>query len=220
MIMIETRRRDSKDILLNKYNQGLDVAIRNLSQTPPEHAQEIQHELAQLSPDGRQTVPNIFVHGKSIGGNAELQELYHSDQLEGLLFPQIAPDDTQYRAIYKGVVLAKSESTVVVRGYSYYFPPHSLVNPDKYLVESKNYTSHCGWKGEANHWHIRIPNKNKAAKGSSSKSRHVYKNAVWTFRDPLPEAQHFKDFYGFEPDILIMKGREMMRTNLFSTSSS
>lgn len=44
---------------------------------------EIQNELYRMT--GLSTVPNIFINGKSIGGNDALQRLHQSGQLKKLL---------------------------------------------------------------------------------------------------------------------------------------
>ena len=178
--------------LLTREMKGLDVAVHNLSKAP--QGQLVLQELERQT--GRTTVPNIFIHGKPIGGNSELQELYHSDQLEILLFPGF--HDQKYRAVWKGTVLAETETPVIVRGFSYYFPPESIRR--KYFHES-NDTSVCGWKGQASYFDVRVKGKR-------------YKNAAWCYKDPTEEAFHFKDYLSFDENVVVMKGREIQRTKL------
>lgn len=49
---------------------------------------EIQEALAEIN--GQKTVPNIYIDGKHIGGNSDLQELKNSGKLEELLKDAIA----------------------------------------------------------------------------------------------------------------------------------
>lgn len=48
-----------------------------------ENGQEIQDALYEIN--GQKTVPNVYIDGKHIGGNSDLQELNASGKLEGLL---------------------------------------------------------------------------------------------------------------------------------------
>ena len=52
----------------------------NLDIQPEEDGPLIQMEL--LRKTGQKTVPNIFIEGKHIGGNSDLQELYQSGELQ------------------------------------------------------------------------------------------------------------------------------------------
>ena len=56
-----------------------------------EHGAELQSQLATLT--GRKTVPNVLIHGQSLGGGDEIVELDKTDQLVGI--PRILrPTDT------------------------------------------------------------------------------------------------------------------------------
>ncbi|CAH01104.1 dithiol glutaredoxin GRX1 [Kluyveromyces lactis] len=48
-----------------------------------EDGSDIQDALAEIT--GQKTVPNIFINGKHIGGNSDLQELNNSGDLDKLL---------------------------------------------------------------------------------------------------------------------------------------
>ncbi|EJS44532.1 grx1p [Saccharomyces arboricola H-6] len=49
---------------------------------------EIQAALYEIN--GQRTVPNIYINGKHIGGNDDLQELLETGELEDLLEPILA----------------------------------------------------------------------------------------------------------------------------------
>ena len=57
------------------------------------------------------------------------------------------------RAIFKGLVIAQSDATVVVEG-RHYFPPESLRK--EYFVESDTRTT-CSWKGLAHYYSVLTP---------------------------------------------------------------
>jgi glutaredoxin 3 len=74
--------------LLDRYDRsksGHDITMQflNLDTLPERDGPSIQMELLQKT--GQKTVPNIFIHTKHIGGNSDLQQLYHDGQLDLLL---------------------------------------------------------------------------------------------------------------------------------------
>mmetsp|Transcript_9110 Transcript_9110/g.14012 ORF Transcript_9110/g.14012 Transcript_9110/m.14012 type:complete len:137 (+) Transcript_9110:51-461(+) len=69
-----------KDLL--KKNANVMETVQ-LDQLPAEDGPLIQKQL--LEKTGQRTVPNIFIGQKHIGGNSDLEELYHSGKLKGLL---------------------------------------------------------------------------------------------------------------------------------------
>lgn len=84
------------------------------------------------------------------------------------------------QAVWNGIVLARSDETVVVEG-NHYFPPES-VDP-QYLRPSKH-TTVCGWKGTANYCDIVVDSL-------------VNENATWYYPEPLEAASKIKDHYAF-----------------------
>lgn len=84
------------------------------------------------------------------------------------------------RAFWNGDLIAESDDTAVVEG-NHYFPASSVL-PGRLL--SSDHTSHCGWKGTANYYHV-------FAGGSENA------NAAWTYREPLKAAQHIKGRIAF-----------------------
>lgn len=65
--------------LLNKY--GVDYKLIELNTTSD--GGDVQRALHEIS--GQRTVPNIFINGKHIGGNSDLQALESRGQLKDLL---------------------------------------------------------------------------------------------------------------------------------------
>ena len=54
--------------------RNVDVAVHDIDTLPNEEA--LQHELYRMT--GQTTVPNIFVNGKHIGGNSDLQKAFRT----------------------------------------------------------------------------------------------------------------------------------------------
>mmetsp|Transcript_9313 Transcript_9313/g.13182 ORF Transcript_9313/g.13182 Transcript_9313/m.13182 type:complete len:139 (+) Transcript_9313:131-547(+) len=61
----------------------IDVQIFELDLQEENDGQLIQSELLRVT--GQRTVPNVFIHGKHIGGNSDLQELANSGKLSQVL---------------------------------------------------------------------------------------------------------------------------------------
>lgn len=76
------------------------------------------------------------------------------------------------RAIWKDVVLAESDATVVVEG-NHYFPRESL--RAEHFRDSATRTT-CGWKGEASYFDVVV-------------GEDVNRDAAWYYPDPKPAAQ-------------------------------
>jgi len=84
------------------------------------------------------------------------------------------------KAIWKGKVIADSETTQVVEG-NHYFPPDA-VNAE--LLKPSDTTSVCPWKGTASYYHVDVD-------GS------VNSDAAWYYPDPKEAAAHIKDHVAF-----------------------
>jgi uncharacterized protein (DUF427 family) len=76
------------------------------------------------------------------------------------------------KATWKGTLLAESDDTVVVEG-NQYFPADALVMSH---FEPSEHTSHCGWKGTANYYHVVVDGERNA-------------NAAWFYPDPYDAAR-------------------------------
>ena len=84
------------------------------------------------------------------------------------------------KAVWKGKVLAESDTTIEVEGNPY-FPPNS-VNTE-YLRPSDT-SSTCPWKGEAHYYHIEV-------------NGDVNRDAAWYYPQPKEEARHIKGYIAF-----------------------
>lgn len=90
------------------------------------------------------------------------------------------------RALFKGLVIAQSDSTVVVEG-NHYFPDHSINK--QYLVPSDTRTT-CGWKGLAHYYSVVTPD------GTSV-------DAAWYYPSPKSAAAQIAGHVAFWRDAQI-----------------
>jgi uncharacterized protein (DUF427 family) len=90
------------------------------------------------------------------------------------------------RVIFGGETLADSKRVRLLREDGalpvYYFPQEDV--RQDFMVASARKT-HCPYKGEASYWSLKVADK-------------TAENAVWSYRDPLPEANGLEDHFGFE----------------------
>lgn len=84
------------------------------------------------------------------------------------------------RALWKGKVIAESDTCEIVEG-NLYFPPWS-VRPE-HLRPSATHTV-CGWKGTASYYTVVVD-------GDENR------DAAWTYPDPKPAAARIKDHVAF-----------------------
>lgn len=75
------------------------------------------------------------------------------------------------RAVWNGTVLADSEDTAVVDGYTYF--PRGAVNWD--YLRASDHQSVCGWKGTASYYDVVVGGKEN-------------RNAAWWYPDPSHRA--------------------------------
>lgn len=102
-----------------------------------------------------------------------------------------------YRAIWNDVVIAESDSTVVVDGYRY-FPEASVHH--EFLVPSSHH-SVCGWKGRASYFDVSVGGE-------------VNRNAAWHYPAPMPGAWVVNGCIGFWRGVRIEEiGRASERTS-------
>ncbi|KAI1489467.1 DUF427-domain-containing protein [Biscogniauxia mediterranea] len=81
-----------------------------------------------------------------------------------------------------GTVLAESDTWELVEG-NVYFPPAAVTDPSV-LVKS-DLRTHCGWKGEARYYSIKVGDNDELA------------NAAWYYPEPYEKALHIKDYIAF-----------------------
>jgi len=84
------------------------------------------------------------------------------------------------KAIWKDVVLAESDDTVVVEGNHYF--PVSALNHDHFRPSEHH--SFCSWKGEASYYDVVV-------------NGNVNSNAAWFYPTPMKGAEQVKDRVAF-----------------------
>ena len=84
------------------------------------------------------------------------------------------------KAIWKGTVIAESDSTEVVEG-NHYFPPQALKQEH---LRPSDATSNCPWKGIASYYDIAVGDE-------------VNPGAAWYYPAPKAEAANIKDHVAF-----------------------
>ncbi|GAB2614615.1 DUF427 domain-containing protein [Kribbella endophytica] len=96
------------------------------------------------------------------------------------------------RAVWKGVVLAESDDTVVVEG-NHYFPDSSL-RPEHFTPSSTK--SLCPWKGIASYYVVTVNGATNA-------------DAAWFYPHPLPLARKVKNRVAFGKGVeIVVSDRE------------
>ncbi len=84
------------------------------------------------------------------------------------------------KAIWEGVVLAESDSCVIVEG-NHYFPPNAVKR--EYLRPSRT-TTVCSWKGIAHYCDIEVNGKRNP-------------DAAWYYPQPSEAAKQIQDHLAF-----------------------
>ena len=90
------------------------------------------------------------------------------------------------KAIWKGAVLAESESGVVVEG-NYYFPADSIHFE---YFRANDMETVCHWKGTANYYDVVVDGD-------------VNTGAAWTYRTPKETAAQIKDHVAFWRGVVV-----------------
>jgi uncharacterized protein (DUF427 family) len=84
------------------------------------------------------------------------------------------------QASLNGVVIATSDSTILVEG-NHYFPPADVRSTS---LEPSGATSHCTWKGDASYYHV--------VAGDERRD-----DAAWYYPEPFDAAVAIKDYIAF-----------------------
>lgn len=92
------------------------------------------------------------------------------------------------QAVWNGIVLARSDATVVVEG-NHYFPPDSAVR--ELFSPSATRTS-CPWKGMACYLAV-------MAGGQTMP------DAAWFYPQPYPAAEQIRNRIAFSPGVLVQQ---------------
>ena len=97
----------------------------------------------------------------------------------------ITPTDQHVVVRIDGVTVAESDRVVVLQEGKlpprYYLP---LEDVRRDLFESTDHASACPFKGQASYWSVRV--------GDT-----VHDNIVWSYREPIPEAEDIKGLLAF-----------------------
>jgi uncharacterized protein (DUF427 family) len=94
------------------------------------------------------------------------------------------------QAIWRGVVLADSDDTVVVEG-NHYFPAGSL---RRELFTDSSTHSVCGWKGTASYYDITVDGDTNV-------------DAAWHYPEPLAGAEQVADRVAFWKGVEVIESR-------------
>lgn len=84
------------------------------------------------------------------------------------------------KAVWKDVVLAESDQTIVVEG-NHYFPPDSIKS--EFFVESSTHTT-CPWKGLASYYNVQV-------------NGETNKDAAWYYPTPKDAAKQIGGYIAF-----------------------
>ena len=84
------------------------------------------------------------------------------------------------RALWKGKVIAESDTYETVEG-NIYFPPGSV--REEHLKPSPTHTV-CGWKGTASYYNVVVDGEEN-------------RDAAWFYPEPKPAAANIKDHVAF-----------------------
>jgi uncharacterized protein (DUF427 family) len=84
------------------------------------------------------------------------------------------------RAMWRGVVVAESDKTVLIEGNHYF--PREAVRWEHLKPNSR--TTVCGWKGTANYYDIEVGGE-------------VNRGAVWCYANPKPAAEAIRGRIAF-----------------------
>ncbi len=93
------------------------------------------------------------------------------------------------RAIWKGEIIAESESTVVVEG-NHYFPPESVVKKN---LKSSPTTTVCPWKGTAHYYSVVVGDEEN-------------RDAAWYYPDPKEAATEIRNHIAFWHGVDVIEG--------------
>lgn len=95
-------------------------------------------------------------------------------------------DGRMAKAIWQGAVIAESDETQVVDGYTY-FPPETV---EKQFLRDSTHHSVCGWKGTASYYDVVV-------------GEQVNAQAAWYYPTPKDAAQHIGGWIAFWKGVAI-----------------
>ena len=92
------------------------------------------------------------------------------------------------KAIWRDVVLAESDKTIVLEG-NHYFPPESVRK--EYLKESNTH-SECPWKGRACYYDIEVDGQ-------------LNRDAAWYYPEPKEAARDVRGYIAFWKGVQLVR---------------
>jgi len=95
------------------------------------------------------------------------------------------PSSKQVKVVFNGVAVADSQRALIVRETRLppvYYLPRDDVRMD--LMTRTDYHTHCPFKGNASYWTLAVGDE-------------VAENVVWSYEDPLEEAEPIRDYVAF-----------------------
>lgn len=92
------------------------------------------------------------------------------------------------KAIWKGVVVAESDDTVIVEGNHYF--PESALNRD--YVTFSNHKTTCPCKGQASYYSLLV-------------NGELNSDAAWYYPDPKPEAENIRGRVAFWKGVAVSR---------------
>jgi len=92
------------------------------------------------------------------------------------------------KVMWKNLILAESNDTVVIEG-NHYFPPDSIKK--QYFKKSETHTT-CPWKGLASYYHIDVDGE-------------INKDAASYYPDPKDAAKNIKNYIAFWKGVEVKK---------------
>ena len=98
---------------------------------------------------------------------------------------QYEPCPNRVSVVFNGVQVADTRRAIVqreTRMEPVYYLPREDVRMD--LLERTDYRTHCPFKGNASYWTLEVGDR-------------VAENAVWSYEDPLPEAEPVRSYVAF-----------------------
>jgi glutaredoxin 3 len=75
--------RRTRELFKELHDNSWTLDIIDLDLMPEEDGPLVQMEL--LTATGQKTVPSVFIHGKHVGGNSDVMELYESGRLMSMI---------------------------------------------------------------------------------------------------------------------------------------
>ncbi len=95
------------------------------------------------------------------------------------------PCSKQVKVVFKGVTIADTRRALLVRETRLppvYYLPREDVRMD--LMSRTDYHTHCPFKGNASYWTLRVGDE-------------VAENVIWSYEEPLPEADPIRGYVAF-----------------------